>query len=267
MNNIFLDIITLLTFILFTLISFDHIEKKVNLKKLIYFLCFVLLGFVNYLQYLIYHNSQSNYLSEIISLFILIIILIFFFLSISYSQFLRVRVLFIPFFLVLLIFRVISQNIDVSGSENTLIFSNNILLIHIISSLISYSLLTIRAVTSFCIFIQTYYLKRINIKSRFFSALPSISESEIITITLLNLTVILLTLSLISGFFYFKTDENNLKFFINNKILISIVALFLIIGILAVRKIIGISGQTIFKLIILCYLLINFSYFGTKFLY
>ena len=139
-------------------------------------------------------------------------------------------------------------------------------MIHIISSLISYSLLTISAVTSFCIFIQTYYLKRINIKSRF-SALPSISESEIITITLLNLTVILLTLSLISGFFYFKTDENNLKFFINNKILISIVALFLIIGILAVRKIIGISGQTIFKLIILYVVTNGFSYFGIKFLY
>ncbi len=43
--------------------------------------------------------------------------------------------------------------------------------------------------------------------------------------------------------------------------------LLLITLILTIKNLIGISGQMIFKLIILCYFLINFSYFGIKFLY
>ena len=140
-------------------------------------------------------------------------------------------------------------------------------MIHIISSLISYSFLTISAVTAFCIFIQTYYLKKISFKNRFISALPSINESELITIMLLNLTVLLLTISLISGYFYFKLDVYSQNFFLNNKILISLIALLLIISILTIKKFVGLAGQTIFKLIILSYFLINFSYFGIKFLY
>ena len=266
MNYLFLEIITLFSFLLFTLISFDHIEKKVNLKKMTYFLSFFLLGIINFYQYFIHHNSQSSYLSEIISLLIIIIILIFFFFSIFSFQFLRVRVLFIPFFLVLLIFRIISQNIRLEDSSNMLQTNDNILIIHIISSLISYSFLTISAVTAFCIFIQTYHLKKISGKNRFISALPSINESELITIMLLNLTVLLLTISLVSGYFYFKLDAYSQNFFLNNKILISLIALLLIISILTIRKIIGLAGQTIFKLIILSYFLINFSYFGIKFL-
>ena len=267
MNYLFLELITLFSFLLFTLISFDHIEKKVNLRKMTYFLSFFLLGIINFYQYFVYHNSQSNYLSEIISLLIIIIILIFFFFSIFSFQFLRVRVLFIPFFLVLLIFRIISQNVHLDDSSNTLQLNDNILIIHVISSLISYSFLTISAVTAFCIFIQTYYLKKISVKNRFISALPSINESELITIMLLNLTVLLLTISLISGFFYFKLDAYSQNFFLNNKILISLIALLLIISILTIKKFVGLAGQTIFKLIILSYFLINFSYFGIKFLY
>ena len=267
MYYIYLDIITFLSFILFTLISFDHIEKKVNLRKIVYFISIGLLGFINLLQYYFYNESQTNYLSEVISLFIIIMIVIFLILAACSFQFLRVRVLFIPFFFVLLIFRIISQNISGDESTTTLQLSNNVLIIHIISSLTSYSFLTMSAVTSFCIFIQTYYLKKINITNRFLDALPSINESELITISLLNLTVFLLSVSLISGYFYFKVDIENLEFFFNNKILISILSLILIISILIIRKLIGISGQNIFKLIILCYFLINFSYFGIKFLY
>ena len=84
---------------------------------------------------------------------------------------------------------------------------------------------------------------------------------------LLNLTVLLLSISLISGYFYFQLDVNSQDFFSNNKILMSLIALLLIISILAIKKFIGLSGQTIFKLIILSYFLINFSYFGIKFLY
>ena len=97
--------------------------------------------------------------------------------------------------------------------------------------------------------------------------LPSINESEVITISLLNFTVLLLSISLVTGYFYFKEDSNNLEFFFNSKSLISIVALLLISLILTVRGLVGISGQTMFKLIILCYFLINFSYFGVRFLY
>ena len=267
MHYLFLEIITFLSFLLFTLISFDHIEKKVNLKKMTYFFSFFFLGIINFYQYFVYYNSQTNYLSEIISLLIIIVILTFFLFSIFSFQFLRVRVLFIPFFLVLLIFRIISQNLHVEDSTNTMQLNDDILIIHIISSLIAYSFLTISTATAFCIFIQTYYLKKINIKNRFISALPSINESELITIMLLNLTVLLLSISLISGYFYFELEANSQSFFLNNKILISLIALSLIISILAIRKFIGLAGQTIFKLIILCYFLINFSYFGIKFLY
>ena len=60
---------------------------------------------------------------------------------------------------------------------------------------------------------------------------------------LLNLTVLLLTISLISGYFYFALDTNSQNFFLNNKILISLIALLLIISILTINKFVGLQDK------------------------
>lgn len=266
MFYIYLEIINLFTLILFTLICFEQIEKKVNLRKIIYFTSLTLLALLNYFEYYMFIKDEASYLVIVVSLLIIIIITTFLVLSIFSFQFLRLRILFIPFFLILFIFRIISLNISVENSNNYLL-DNNILIIHILSSLLAYSFLTISSVTSFCIFIQSFYLKKMRTNKNFLTPLPSINESEVITISLLNFTVLLLSISLVTGYFYFKEDSNNLGFFFNSKSLISILALLLITVILTVRSLVGISGQTMFKLIILCYFLINFSYFGVRFLY
>ncbi len=91
-------------------------------------------------------------------------------------------------------------------------------------------------------------------------------ESEILAIRFLYLTIIFLIISLISGLYYFIETGNELIYFFNEKVIFSIITLFLTLTIIIVRIFRGISGNMVFKMVLLSYLLISFSYFGVKLL-
>jgi len=91
-------------------------------------------------------------------------------------------------------------------------------------------------------------------------------ESELLAIRFLYFTIFFLIISLISGLNYFVETGDNLIYFFNEKVILSLLTLFLTLFIIIVRIKKGLSGQMIFKMIFLSYLLISFSYFGIKLL-
>ena len=96
--------------------------------------------------------------------------------------------------------------------------------------------------------------------------LPSMYESEILAIRFLHITVIFLITSLISGLYYFVESGQKLIYFFNEKVIFSLITLLLTLFIISIRMFRGLSSQMIFKMILLSYLLISFSYFGVRLL-
>ena len=97
-------------------------------------------------------------------------------------------------------------------------------------------------------------------------SLPSIYESELLAVRFLYLTIVFLTISLLSGLNYFIETGEKLIYFFNEKVILSLFTLFITILIITVRRVIGLSGQMVFKMILLSYIFISFSYFGIKLL-
>ena len=260
------EIITYLNFILFSLLCFTRIENKTDINKIIYLFNLFLMVSISFFHYIIFLNLTSNKLGLVLSLLTLIIFFTFFSFSIISYQFIRLRILFIPFFLIILIFRSVISMSSLDGQSSTNLFNNQYLVIHIITSLLSYSLITISLVTSFCIYIQDLFIKKMRYNKIVNEFLPSMYESELLAIRFLYFTIFFLIISLISGLNYFVETGDNLIYFFNEKVILSLLTLFLTLFIIIVRIKKGLSGQMIFKMIFLSYLLISFSYFGIKLL-
>ena len=151
--------------------------------------------------------------------------------------------------------------------NNFFILENKFLSTHIILSFLSYSFLSISALSSFAIFLQEKNLKSPLKKTNFFlNSIPSIYESERITIKLLYATQVFLILSLFSGFYYTTEITNNINDFFNEKSILSSLTFILICILLLIRYFFGVSGKKVFNIVLLSYFFINLSYFGIKLL-
>ncbi len=184
--------------------------------------------------------------------------------SLFSKDYIRLRLLFIPFFFILISFRYLTSFDSNNSDDVTILFKDKYLLVHIFSSLFSYSMLTISAVSAICVIIKGKFLKKITYTNPFLNLLPSVYESEVVSIKFLYFTVFFLTLSLISGFIYHNIEYSNFYFFFNNKVILSIISLVLIFIFLIFHRINGFTALTTFKVILLSYLFINLAYFGIK---
>ncbi len=261
-----IEIISFLGFLLYSLLCFTRIQTTIDIHRLVYlfnlFFLFVI-GFVHYVYVL---NHISNTLTLVISLLTLITFFTFLFLSFISYQFIRLRIIFIPFFLILFIFRFFVGISSINDNDVFELFDNTYLILHIITSLLAYSLITISLATSFCTFIQDRYIKKMRFNRIINDSLPSIYESELLAVRFLYLTIVFLTISLLSGLNYFIETGEKLIYFFNEKVILSLFTLFITILIITVRRVIGLSGQMVFKMILLSYIFISFSYFGIKLL-
>ena len=149
-----LEAISLLSFILFSLLCFTRIEINTDINKIVYLFALFFQAFLGFVYYIFVLSFISNKLALVASLLVVILFLIFFVLSIFSFQFIRLRVLFVPFFLVIIIFRFLICISSLEETDNVQLFDSQYLVLHIITSLLSYSLITISLVTSFCIFIR-----------------------------------------------------------------------------------------------------------------
>ncbi len=267
--DLHLNIISFFIFLLFLFISFLNINRKFNLNKKL-FLLSLLLTNISYsiITVTLINQFNSNQISIILFLsFSIILWTYMLFCLIDYS-FIRLRLLFIPYFFIFIL--ILNLSIFYSqkfGYFNSYLFDNKLLSLHIVLSLLSYSFLTISAISSIAVFAQERSLKSsFNRTNKFLDILPSMYESEKITIKVLYVTQFFLLISLLTGYFYSKEVAGFYGFIYNEKSILSIITFFLICILLLVRFIFGITGKKVFNFVLLSYLFINLAYFGYKIL-
>ena len=262
--NFYIELLSLISFFVFLVVNFIVIEGNNKINKIIYLSNVLFISLINVIYYNYIILNPVSVLSLVTTLLLIVFFLSHFFISIFSSEYLRLRLLFIPFFFILLIFRfLISLNLE-NQEINHNLFDDTSLLIHIFSSLFSYSMLTISAISSVCVFLKSKILKQLKFNNILLNLLPSIYESEVISIRFLFFTMFFLTLSLFSGFFYHFLEYSNFDYFFSNKVILSIISLMLIIFFFIYKKIKGISNTSAFKIILLSYVFINLAYFGIK---
>ena len=265
-SNFYTEFLTLICFLLFLITSFVNINSKESLNRFIYLSNLLLICIANFIFYKYISSINSSYISQITSLLLTVLLFSYFIISVFYFEFIKLRLIFIPLFIVLILFRYLLF-LGVDSSDNSLyLFRNKYLLFHIFSSLFAYSMLTICAISSFSVYIKSRFIKKIKFNSFLINLLPSLHQSEILTIRFLYLTMFFLLSSIISGLIFHITEYRDFYSFFNYKVSLSIFSFFLIIVFLIYRLIKGCSSFTTFKLVLLSYLFINIAYFGIKIL-
>ena len=260
----YIETITFICFLIFFVTSFINLDKNEFINKFIYLSNLFFLGIINAFYYIFILNSEFLNLNLITSLLLVIFLFTYFLISIFYFEFLKLRLFFIPLFLILILFRFVISITSDSSSISLDIFNDKFLLFHIFSSLLSYSMLTICAVSSFCVILKSRLIKNMKFNPVIFNILPSLYASELLTLRVLYLSMLFLFISIISGLVFHLSEYENLIKFFDYKVTLSIFCFFFIFIFLIYRSIKGCSSFTTFRLILLSYLFINFAYFGIK---
>ena len=263
-SNFYIELLTITCFLLFLITSFVNINDKEFLNKFVYLTSLFLISVVNLIYYQYTSFLNISYLSQVTALLLSILLFSYFFLSLFYFEFVKLRLIFIPFFIILILFRYLTFLSAESSLDTLNLFKNRYLIFHIFSSLFSYSMLTICAISSFSVFIKSRLIKRIKFNPILINLLPSLHQSEVLTIRFLYLTMFFLFSSIISGLVFHITEYRDFYSFFNYKVSLSILSFVLIIMFLIYRIIKGCTSFTTFKLVLISYLFINIAYFGIK---
>lgn len=166
------------------------------------------------------------------------------------TQFLGIIILPIVSFIFLLSF----ENNPVNVSLNNYIF------IHVILSLISYSILGLSAAQSLIVKLQEKKLQA-NKPLGIITKLPSLDSMDRLLFKILVLGVLFLSASLISGLIFI---EDLFAQHLAHKTILSILAWFIFILLILGRKIYGWRGRNAANINLIGFFFLFLSYFGTK---
>lgn len=135
--------------------------------------------------------------------------------------------------------------------------------LHIVVSVLTYSLLTLAAVSSLAVFLQERALKHKR-PTRLTRMLPAVVEAERLGGRLLAISEVVLGIGLATGMAtqYFETGSL-LK--LDHKILLSIVAFLLIGALILGHRVCGVRGRVAARVVLMAYLLVTLAYLGVKF--
>jgi len=132
--------------------------------------------------------------------------------------------------------------------------------VHILSSIIAFSLLTIAAFQSLLLILQNKQLKNHN-PGRLMLAFPSLQIMESLLFQMISLGLFFLSTSLISGFIFI--DDLFAQHLVH-KTLLSILAWFVFSGLLLGRWRYGWRGKTAIRWTLYGFVLLLLAYFGSK---
>jgi len=135
--------------------------------------------------------------------------------------------------------------------------------LHIIVSVLTYSLLTVAAVASASIFLQERALKRKR-PTALTRLLPSVADAERMSGRLLLDSEVVLGLGLLTGLALHYVETGTFVTF-EHKALLSLLA-FVLIGMLLIgHRICGVRGRLAARVVLVAYLLLTLAYPGVKF--
>lgn len=264
-----INVLSLIIQILFMMLSFNNINRKDNFNKTVFLIsCFFVATSVLIVFTSLFFRNDVMQITKVLFLTLSLLSFIYLFFCIKNFNFIRLRVLFVPYFFFLFMVSHLVNYLSYDGLSNTQnLFENPMLSFHVILSLLSYTLLTLSVLTAASVYLlernlKTDYSKKLNLIQVF----PSIYESEKITINLLLLTELFLFFSLITGFIYSTIESTYLDFLLNNKSILSIITFILILLLLIKKILFGLSGRKIFNFVLASFLFINVAYFGLKFI-
>ena len=170
-------------------------------------------------------------------------------------------VLILPITIFSLVFMMIS-----SGSLNNDIQINSGLGIHILVSLLAYSTLMLAAIQAALLATQNNYLHQ-RLKnpkqSSFVRTLPALEDMEYFLFHLIAVGVLLLSISLLSGFYYL---DNLFGSSVAHKTILSIVSWVIFSGLLFGRLKYGWRGKTAVRWTISGFAVLALAFFGSKFI-
>ena len=131
---------------------------------------------------------------------------------------------------------------------------------HILSSILAFSLLSIAALQAIFLAIQEQQLRQ-HPPNKLILSLPSLQSMEILLFQLISTGIILLTLSLASGFFFI---ENLFAQHLVHKTILSILAWLIFSALLFGRVRYGWRGQTATQWTLIGFTFLLLAYFGSK---
>ena len=137
---------------------------------------------------------------------------------------------------------------------------NNFLFIHVIISLISYSILCLSAAQSLILKIQEKKLQS-NQPIGLITSLPSLDAMDNLLFKILALGVLFLSASLITGFIFL---EDIFAQHLAHKTILSILAWIIFVLLIFSRKIYGWRGSKAANITLVGFFILFLSYFGTK---
>jgi len=135
--------------------------------------------------------------------------------------------------------------------------------LHIAVSVLTYALITLAAVAALAVVLQERALKARR-PARLTALLPSVLEGETLQVRLLTASAVVLGLGLATGMVIEVLDHGVILEF-NHKILLSILAFVLIVGLLVVHRVTGLAGRRAARYLLVAYLLLTLGYPGVKF--
>jgi ABC-type uncharacterized transport system permease subunit len=136
-----------------------------------------------------------------------------------------------------------------------------ILKLHVLLSMLAYSLLTLAAVQAVLLAVQDSYL-RARKPNTFIRALPPLMTMEALLFEMIGVGFALLTLALLSGFAFL---ENMFAQHLVHKTVLSVLAWMVFGGLLLGRRVWGWRGQKAIRWTLAGFLLLILAYFGSKF--
>jgi len=132
--------------------------------------------------------------------------------------------------------------------------------VHILSSIIAFSLLNIAALQAIMLAIQEHQLRN-HPPRKFIQTLPSLQTMESLLFQMIGAGLLFLTLSLVSGFIFI---EDLFAQHLAHKTVLSIVAWISFSGLLLGRIKYGWRGQTAVKWTLTGFIFLLLAYFGSK---
>ena len=173
----------------------------------------------------------------------------------------RLSPLLFPYLIILAIFAFFWQHLP--GPRPLINNSGSWIKIHIITSITTYALVTIAAVSALAAFIQERSLK-LKHPTNLSRILPSVVESESLLFRLLIIGEIVLSLGLATGMAT-QFPETGILLNLDHKTIFSLIAFGIIAILLSAHFYIGIRGRKATRFVLLAYLLLTLGYLGVKF--
>ena len=174
----------------------------------------------------------------------------------------RIAPLFAPYMIILAGLALIWQQGQITDGHDTRVMARWVQ-IHIMTSVLTYALVTVAGVSSFGAFVQEKALKTKQ-PTALSRLLPSLTECESLTVRLLAIAAATLAIGLMTGIAIQYSDNSQVLRW-DHKTVLSLTSFAVILALLFAHFQSGLRGRLAARFVLLAYLLMSLGYPGVKF--